>query len=83
MFILQIDQNDIQSNIKSLQEKYLSLNKDFKQLQNLGNKNNENLVHSMSTYSKLKNNISSEFDIIDQLIKNIENSPLKESYEVK
>lgn len=83
MFILQIDQNDIQSNIKSLQEKYLSLNKDFKQLQNLGNKNNENLAHSMSTYSKLKNNISSEFDIIDQLIKNIENSPLKESYEVK
>jgi hypothetical protein len=37
----------------------------------------------MSTYSKLKNHISSEFDIIDQLIKNIENSPLKESYEVK
>ena len=72
MFILQIDQNDIQSNIKSLQEKYLSLNKDFKQLQNLGNKNNESLAHSMSTYSKLKNTALNENNnLITQTISNL------------
>ena len=78
-----MSEDNILSNIKSIQENYLTLNKDFQQLQSMENKSNETLSYSMGTYTKIKNSLSKNFDLLNQLITKIEESQYKESHEVK
>ena len=76
-------EDNILSDIKLIQENYITLNKDLKQLQSMENKSNESLSFSMGTYTKIKNSLSKNFEILVQLITKIDKSQYKESHEVK
>ena len=73
-----MSEDNILSDIKLIQENYITLNKDLKQLQSMENKSNESLSFSMGTYTKIKNSLSKNFDLLVQVITKIDKSQYKE-----
>ena len=76
--------NDIKSNIKTLKESYIQLNKDLSSLKEISELSDQEFSYSITEANSLKKKLTANFDTIHHLISELEsadfNSPSMQVY---
>ena len=71
--------NEYENNLKTIEELYLQINKDLKNLEKIFNTDNNELPFEQNNYKKYKNTLKSNFNKIFSLYKLFENSEIENS----
>ena len=71
--------NEYENNLKAIEELYLQINKDLKNLEKIFNTDNNELPFEQNNYQKYKNTLKANFNKIFSLYKLFENSEIENS----
>ena len=71
--------NEYENNLKTIEELYLQINKDLKNLEKIFNTDNNELPFEQNNYQKYKNTLKANFNKIFSLYKLFENSEIENS----
>ena len=75
--------NEYENNLKAIEELYLQINKDLKNLEKIFNTDNNELPFEQNNYIKYKLNLKINFNKIFSLYKLFENSYRKFRFKIK